>query len=164
MMFFMARPRKIDATLVAKAQEVAAQTDDIRELRAAQAVLLPAVAQTTLEQTAKLLGVGRATVARLQVRFRRRQQEPGVSPRRTWGGRRHGLLSRDEESAFVKAWRDKALQGEVVVLTPLRVALGERVGHLVARSVVYRMVQRHGWRKVAPDTRHPKADAGVQEE
>jgi len=30
--------------------------------------------------------------------------------------------------------------------------------------VVYRLVQRHRWRKVAPDTRHPKADPQVQSE
>ena len=36
--------------------------------------------------------------------------------------------------------------------------------HPVAASVVYRMLARHGWRKVAPDTRHPKSDPLVQEE
>ncbi|MBE7500196.1 MAG: winged helix-turn-helix domain-containing protein [Verrucomicrobiales bacterium] len=30
-------------------------------------------------------------------------------------------------------------------------------------SVVYRLVQRHRWRKVAPDTRHPKTDTPGQE-
>ena len=74
--------------MVSKAQTVVAQTRDIRELRAAQAVLLPAVAGTTLEQTAKVLGVGRATVARLQRAFRQREQGPrNPEKRRSWGGR-----------------------------------------------------------------------------
>ena len=34
----------------------------------------------------------------------------------------------------------------------------------MAASVVYRLLARHGWRKVAPDTRHPKSDPLVQEE
>jgi hypothetical protein len=34
----------------------------------------------------------------------------------------------------------------------------------VAASVVYRMLARHGWRKVAPDTRHPKSDPVAQED
>ena len=29
---------------------------------------------------------------------------------------------------------------------------------------MYRLLARHGWRKVAPDTRHPKSDLAVQEE
>ena len=33
----------------------------------------------------------------------------------------------------------------------------------MAASVVYRFLARHGWRKVAPDTRHPKSDLGLQE-
>jgi hypothetical protein len=33
-----------------------------------------------------------------------------------------------------------------------------------AASVVYRLLARHGWRKVAPDTRHPKSDPIAQEE
>jgi hypothetical protein len=28
---------------------------------------------------------------------------------------------------------------------------------------VYRLLARHGWRKVAPDTRHPKSDPAEQE-
>ena len=31
-------------------------------------------------------------------------------------------------------------------------------------SVVYKLLARHGWRKVAPDTRHPKSDPKVQED
>ena len=68
----MVRPRRIDSDLVAHAKAVANQAQDIQQLRMAQAVLLPALAQMTLEQTATFLGVGRATVARLQCRFRKR--------------------------------------------------------------------------------------------
>ena len=30
--------------------------------------------------------------------------------------------------------------------------------------VVDRLLERHGWRKVAPDTHHPKSDPAAQEE
>lgn len=159
----MARPRLIDVDLVAKARQVAGQAQDIQQLRMAQAVLLPSLAQLTLEQTATALGVSRATVARLQTRFRQ-QGEPGAGPTgRSWGGRRHALLSTAEEAAFLAEWKAPAERGELVVLTPLRAALERRVGRRVKPSVVYRLVQRHRWRKVAPDTRHPKTDAPAQE-
>jgi hypothetical protein len=32
----------------------------------------------------------------------------------------------------------------------------------VARSTVYRLLDRHGWRKVTPRPRHPKADPAAQ--
>jgi transposase len=159
----MARPRRIDSELVREAQLVASQTEDIQELRMAQAVLLPALAQMTLKAAAKVLGVGRATVARLQTRFRRRK-ESAQSTARAWGGRRRALLKLEEEQAFLEAWKPKAGQGQLVVVTPLQVALEEKLGHRVKPSVVYRLLDRHGWRKVAPDTRHPKAQPGVQDE
>ena len=58
----------------------------------------------------------------------------------------------------------KSVQGGLLVVSPLRAALAQELGQPVAASVVYRMLARHGWRKVAPDTRHPKSDPLVQEE
>jgi len=159
----MARPRRIDSELVKQAQLVASQTDDIQELRMAQAVLLPALAQLTLKAAAKVIGVGRATVARLQTRFRRRKGGPQPPPRR-WGGRRRALMQLEEEQAFLTAWKPQAEQGQLVVMTPLKVALEEKLGRRVKPSVVYRLLDRHRWRKVAPDTRHPKAQPDVQNE
>ena len=79
----MARPRKIDPGLVKQAQLLASRTDDIQELRMAQAVLLPALGQMTLKAAAKVIGVGRATVARLRRGF---GVARGVLNRRPGGG------------------------------------------------------------------------------
>ena len=73
-------------------------------------------------------------------------------------------MSWEDEQAFLAEWETKAEQGELVVLTPLRVALEKKLGRRLKSSVVYRLLQRHRWRKVAPDTRHPKAEPAVQEE
>ena len=51
----------------------------------------------------------------------------------------------------------------MLVLSPIRAALAQRLGRPVAASVVWRLLARHGWRKVAPDTRHPKSDLAAQE-
>jgi transposase len=157
----MARPRRIDLELVAKARAVVAQASDARELRAAQAVLLPALAHTTLEQTATLLGVGRASVPRLQQRFR--EARPVAAFRRSWGGRRRAMMTEEAEKAFLEPWAQQARDAGVLVVSPLRAALAEKLGRKkVAASVVYRLLARHGWRKVAPDTRHPKSNPVAQ--
>jgi len=159
----MARPRQIDQELVRKAQTVVAQATDLQELRAAQAVLFPALLGATLEQTALLLGVGRATVPRLQARFRKRCRADCPAPKQH-GGRRNALMSVEEERAFLAPWAERAESGGVLVISVLRAALAQRLGRPVAASVAYRLVARHGWRKVAPDTRHPKSDPEIQEE
>jgi len=140
---------------------VAARATDIHDLRAAQAVLLPALAHATLEETAALLGVGRATVPRLQQRFREGLTVPRASPKR-WGGRRRALMTLEDERAFLAPWVAQARDAGVLVVSPLRAALAEHLGRKVAASVVYRLLARHGWRRVAPDTRHPKHDPVAQ--
>jgi hypothetical protein len=73
-------------------------------------------------------------------------------------------MSEAEERAFLSDWQAKAEHGELLVLTPVRAALDKKLGRRVKPSVVYRLVERHRWRKVAPDTRHPKAEPTVQAE
>jgi transposase len=115
-----------------------------------------------LEQTASALGVSRATVPRLQAAFRQQQSAPPGEGRH-WGGRRKSLLPEDEEVEFLQPWLESAAAGHLVVVAPIRAALAQRLGRAVSPSVVYRLLARHGWRKVAPDTRHPKSQPAVQE-
>jgi transposase len=158
----MARPIRISVKVVARARQVVKATDDLDEFRAALAVLLPAEAGLTQERTAAMLGVGTASINRLQKRI---GSERGASPRaRNWGGRRRSLLSYEEELEFLKPWAERAQDAGLLVLSPIRAALAQRVGHPVKASVVWRLLARHGWRKVAPDTKHPKNDPAVMEE
>ena len=159
----MARPRRVDMELVAQAQAAAIEAIDLEALRCAQAVLLPAMLGATLEQTAAALGVGRATVSRLQARLRQQCSTPEAA-KPSWGGRRRASMTPEEERSFLAPWAQASSAGGVLVVSPLRAALAQRLGRPVAASVLYRMLARHGWRKVAPDTRHPKSDSQVQEE
>jgi transposase len=138
-------------------------TTSVETLRQGQAVLLPALLGATLEQTATILGVSPRTVTRLQAAFGR-STTATPAPARNWGGRRRSLLTPREESAFLKPWLESAAAGHLVVVSPIRAALAQRLGKPVKPSVVYRLLARHGWRKVAPDTRHPKSKPEVQEE
>ena len=160
----MARPRTIDSDLVARAKEVVARTTDLTSLREAQAVLLPAVFNASLEQTASVLGVGRATVHRLQTRFGSKSTKDSSLVRAKWGGRRRALLSPAEETVFLDRWMAKAKKGELVVLSAMHDDLEKQLDREVAPEVFYRLMRRHGWRKVTPDTRHPKSDPQEQDD
>src|SRR5438552_3740081 len=137
----MARPRKIDPRLVQQALAAVRRTEGIRELRQAMSVLLPAEMNASLEQTARVLGVGRATVPRLQAGFRERRQTR-KSVRKSWGGRRRALMSAEQEEQFLKPWLDQAKAGGILVLSPIRAALAQKLGRPVKTSVVYRLWAR----------------------
>lgn len=159
----MARPRFLDARLVEHAKRLAAQAQSVEDLRCAQAVLLPALLGATLEQTAAALGVARATVGRCQAKVRKRLTHPAqLDP--AWGGRRRSAMSEEEEYEFLLPWAQAAAEGGMLIVAPLRAALAQKLGRPVTHSVVYRLLARHGWRKVAPDTRHPKSDPLAQEQ
>ena len=158
----MSRPRRIEPQIVKQAEMSVGSANSVETLRQCQAVLLPALFGATLEQTASVLGVSRATVPRLQAAYRK-AQSASPADARNWGGRRQSLLTEEEEAAFLQPWLKIAAAGNLVVVSPIRAALAQRLGQPVKPSVVYRLLARHGWRKVAPDTRHPKSKPEVQE-
>jgi hypothetical protein len=73
-------------------------------------------------------------------------------------------MSREEEEALLMPFLETAKKGGVLVVAPLKEAYERAVGHQVPDSTVYRVLVRHGWRKLAPDKRHPKTDLLAQEE
>lgn len=149
--------------VVEQAAMAAKSATTVQELRGALSILLPALLGATIQQTADAIGVGHATVSRLRATFSEPAPAPGTTPKATWGGRRNAWMSFEEEQEFLAPWLEKATQGALVVASPIREALAQRLQQPVKASVVYRMLERHDWRKVAPDTRHPKSDPVVQE-
>ena len=70
----------------------------------------------------------------------------------------------EEEREFLAQWEEKATVGGVLTVPPIHAALVERLGHDTPMSTTYRLLARHGWRKVQPDTKHPKSDPALQDE
>ena len=157
----MANPVPFIEEDLAAAERMVAEAKTVQTLRRSLAVLIPARTGATLSTTATLLGVKPNRVVVLRREFRAGiRKDPGKQR----GGRHNQLLTPEEEEAFLAPWTEKAKDGGVLVVPPIHQALEERVGHRVPRSTVYRLLARHGWRKIAPDTRHPKANAVAQDD
>ena len=74
------------------------------------------------------------------------------------GGRYHALMSEDEESAFLSQFKEAGGKGLILTVADMKEALEKRLGREVHITTVYRILHRHGWRKVVPRPRHPKRD------
>ena len=68
----------------------------------------------------------------------------------------HRNLSIEEEKAFLSTYTKQAEAGQIIDLNELKAAYIEKVGHSIGGSQIYRMLERHGWRKVMPRSKHPQ--------
>ena len=62
------------------------------------------------------------------------------------------------EAKLLQEVLGEAANGGVLVIPQLMPEFERRLGKPVALSTIYRMLARHGWRKLAPDTAHPQGD------
>lgn len=79
------------------------------------------------------------------------------------GGRRNENLSFRQESKLLAPFLRTAEKGGILIVSEIRKAYEQKVGKRVPPSTVYRMLTRHGWRKIVPRPSHPKADIELQE-
>ncbi len=68
----------------------------------------------------------------------------------------HRNLSIEEENALLDTFAKQAEAGQMVDLNDLKSEYIQKVGHSIGGSQIYRMLKRHGWRKVMPRSKHPK--------
>ena len=80
------------------------------------------------------------------------------------GGRRFGLLTLDEEKVLLEQIRSKAEEGRILTAYAIRVHIEGKTRKAVSEDYLYDVLHRHGWRKVMPRPRHPKADKEKQED
>jgi len=149
--------------LLEKAKEFLTKVKTIEGLRKAQSVILPLEYGFTLEQTAQVTGVTTGWVSQLRNRFIR---EGGMfdDDKLKRGGRYRQNMNLEEERAFLAPFFDKASSGGILVVSEIKEALDKRLEREVALASAYNLLHRHGWRKLAPDKRHPQADIKIQED
>lgn len=126
------------------------------EFERVQCVWLRVALGLSPEQIAEGLGRHVVTVRRIQESFAK--HGASVFSTKPKGGRRRQNLSLGEEAEFLESFRHRAASGQVTVANEIHAALEARIGRRVAKSTVYRMLHRHGWRKVSPRPQHPKQD------
>ncbi len=118
------------------------------------------VAPRKADEIALHTGVSATTVHRVISTYNRLGPAALETPGK--GGRRHEYLTREEERQFLAAFFARAEAGEIATTAEIWRAFETRIGHAVDDSTIYRLLNRHGWRKLMPRPRHPKADPQAQ--
>ena len=78
------------------------------------------------------------------------------------GGRRHEYITLEEERELLKPFFELAKKGEITTAAHIKHVFEKRVGHAVDETTIYRLLERHEWRKLVPRPFHPQADQEEQ--
>ena len=157
----MGRPAR-GAEVLEMAQEMILRAKTIEELRQAQAVVFPLAYGLSLEETARAIGRSVVWTCRLRNRFLA-GETVGDGQRQRPGGRRRENLSVAREREVLEPFLERARNGGILVVPQIKGELETALGRSMALSSVYNLLHRHGWRKLAPDKRHPQSDPMAQE-
>ena len=80
------------------------------------------------------------------------------------GGRHKEYLPIEHERQVLAPFFAPAQTGELATAGEIKRAFEAQVGHEVDESTIYRLLTRHGWRKLVPRPVHPKASKEEQEQ
>ena len=131
------------------------------EHRRIQCVLLRVSQKMTAEKVGEIVGIHTASVWRIWSRYLHGGMQAVVGEKR--GGRYRASLTKKEEKIMLKPFEKRAAKGELVTIREVHEAVCRKSGNKTAPSTTYRMLHRHGWRKVTPRLHHPKGNIEAQE-
>lgn len=150
-----------DKATVARLAERLKMASSRSEYQRIQCVLIRATLGNPASEIARLLGWSTATVHVMHSRWAR--EGDAVFEVRRRGGRHRQHLSPEQEQALLAPFLSRAQAGGMLNVSEIAQAYQERTGKQVAPSTVYRLLDRHGWRRVVPRARAPKVDAAAQD-
>lgn len=150
-----------------KYSELNIKVDDIKQLmdsskskeefRRCQAVYLRIVKQMPASDIADITGFSLSHIYKIHSQC----GKEGISclGSSSKGGRYRSYLSLDEETAMLGEIEKVAVKGGIVEISKVRKLFEEKAGRQVALYTAYRLLHRHGWRKIVPRPYHPKQKA-----
>jgi transposase len=125
------------------------------------AVWLTFIGPFHAHEVANILGVSKQAVWLWMGQYN--QKGPEGLERSGRGGRRWAFLSWEKEEEVLATFRERAAKGEVVTASSMRPEISKAVGQEVSLAYVFKLLHRHGWRKLGPRPRHVKSDRQAQE-
>ena len=99
-------------------------------------------------------------ITRLVAKYRKQGLEEFIRIKQTSHNRK---MREAEEAQILDQCSKLADQGQVLTVADIRRVFEETLGEEILPDYVYKLLKRHGWRKVIPGAKHPKA-AGEEEQ
>jgi transposase len=114
------------------------------------------------QDAAKIVGLHAGSVKNIWMTFQKKGVD-GLLGERRGQARGKAHLSLEEEEALLAPFEAGAARGALTVAQRIHQTHCKAVGKDLDETVTYRMLKRHGWRKVVPRPHHPKQNKSDQE-
>jgi transposase len=115
-----------------------------------------------LMDIARHVGLAWQTVRNLVSQYNRFGPDAIEGPGK--GGRRRAYMDLEAEAEFLEPFFERASTGKVATAMEIKRELERCLGHSVHKTTVYRLLRRHGWRKIVPRPFHVQGKEKEQEE
>jgi transposase len=136
------------------------QTETKSDFQRVQCVWLRARLGLSSEAIAQAVGWSPGRVRQIWARYFTQGERALLGVGR--GGRFHENLTWAQEAELLASLLPQAQTGGVLVVSEIKARYEQRLGRAVPKSTIYRVLARHGWRKLAPRPRHPQGDPSRQ--
>ena len=138
------------------------RTNDRRTAQKALVVINVALQPCLAKDIAVRVGVAKQTVHNWMSVYNRFGPEKlfDNKPRKP----SENLLTEEEERSFMEPFIQWAATGQIATAKQIKRAFEEVLGFEVHHSTIYRLLDRHEWRRIKPLSNHPKKDKEAQED
>ena len=124
---------------------------DIKAFKRLQALYLRGLGKTNKE-IKEVVGFSVQYITELVSKYMENGMSSILTDRRTSNNRR---MSFAEESKFLEQFMELAEAGQILTVNKIHEKFDEATGKSNNQSTIFRLLKRHGWRKVKPRPRHP---------
>ena len=135
-------------------------------LRRVQCVYLQFAYEWNSEQIAEVVGYAPSYVRMVQSEYKKEGEKSFYFKEKT-GNLMNKNLPLEEEAALISQFEEKSKTGALVEISEIHQAycqaVKEKSGKIPHKNSTYRMLKRHGWRKVMPRPKHKKNDPAALE-
>ena len=154
--------QRFEKGTVQKMQKLLGEAKTSAETKRIQCILFRELEHLDAKRIGALVGLSESYVRAVWEKYKRDKEQALMGEKRG-KGRYRAHLSLEEEKKFLEPLIGHAKDGHILIASKIQKAYEEKLKKEIHRSLIYRLLHRHGWRKIAPRPFHPKSDVQARE-
>jgi len=147
--------------LIQELQILLKSNQNNKSIKRVQCVFFQIKYDKTPEEISEMVGYHASYVRTVQAKYWKQGVDVlFLKPR---GGRRRENLTLQNEKNIIDKFQENAQNAEILDVYKIKKYYEDILGKEVNKTTIYRMLDRHDWRKITPRPTHPKSSPEAME-